>query len=95
MSIFSSIGHPDEFIWKKLTIDDKYINKWVRVIIHQPMFLSGAEKKNYSDVIEVYTSAKWLFNYFLKCAHETVEQGIYNSRVKKPSYALWRHKPSY
>ena len=45
MSIFSSIGHPDEFIWKKLTIDDKYINKRVRVIIHQPMFLSGAEKK--------------------------------------------------
>ena len=45
MSIFSSIEHPDEFIWKKLTIDDKYINKRVRVIIDQPMFLSGAEKK--------------------------------------------------
>ena len=37
--------HPDEIIWNKLTIDDKYINKRVWFIIHQAMSVSGAEKK--------------------------------------------------
>ena len=37
------------------------------------MSLGDAEKKKYSDVIEVYASAKWLFYYFQKCVRETME----------------------
>ena len=36
---------PDGVIWKKLTIDDKYINEQVWLFIHQTMFLSGVVKK--------------------------------------------------
>ena len=38
-------AHPEGVIWKKLTIDDKYINKQVWLFIHQAMFVSDIEKK--------------------------------------------------
>ena len=58
MPILSFIGHTlTEFFGKKLTMDDKYINKRVWVLIHQTMSLSGVEKKI----------------TFKKCVHETVK----------------------
>ena len=38
-------AHPDGVIGKKLTIDDKYINKPVWRFIHQDVFLIGVDKK--------------------------------------------------
>ena len=38
-------AHPEGVIWKKLTIDDKYINKRVLIFMHQTMSLNGVEKK--------------------------------------------------
>ena len=57
-------AHHEGVTWKKLITDDKYINKRVCLFINQTMSLRRVEKKNYSDVIEVHTPAKWLFNYF-------------------------------
>ena len=45
MSIFSFIKHLDGVVWKKLTIDEKYINKPVSLFIHQNTSLSVVEKK--------------------------------------------------
>ena len=35
------------------------------------MFLKCVEKENHYNVNEVHTIAKWLFDYFRKCVHET------------------------
>ena len=65
--------HPDGVICKKLTINNKYINKQLLLFINQTMSVSGIAKKKYLDEIEVHTCAKQLFNYFSKCVHETKE----------------------
>ena len=58
-------ANPEGGVWEKLTTDGKYINKRVSLFIHQAKSLSGVEKKkNYSDVIYIHTSAKWLFDFF-------------------------------
>ena len=55
---------------KNLTIDDKFINKRVRLFIHQTMCLKGIEKKKlwrrHNKV------AKW-FNYFQKIEKQPPE----------------------
>ena len=58
-------AHPDGVIWKKLTIDEKYINKRVLQTFYTLNYVSKRcwKEKNYSNVNEVYTSAKWVFNY--------------------------------
>ena len=38
-------AHPDEVIWRKVTIDDKHISNQVGLFIHQTMSSSGVEKK--------------------------------------------------
>ena len=55
--------HPDGVIYN-LTIDEKFINKQVRLFIHQPMCLKRHEKKKL--LVRHDKVAKWLFNYFKK-----------------------------
>ena len=45
-------AHPDEVIWSKLKIGDKYINKQVWLFIHQTMFVSRLGSKNCYDVMK-------------------------------------------
>ena len=53
--------HPDGVVIENLIIDDKFINKRLRLSIHQTMSLKRVEKeKILGRQIKV---AKWLFNY--------------------------------
>ena len=49
-------AHPDGVIWKKMTIDDKYINKRVWIFTHQTMFVSDIKKKKLLWRYDVHTS---------------------------------------
>ena len=56
-------GTPWRSYLENLTIDDKCINKRVRLFIHQTMCLKRVGKKK---LLGRHKVAKWLFNYFLK-----------------------------
>ena len=72
MSISSFIGHTlTELFGKKLTIDDKYINKRVWFFIHQTKYKWSWEEKIVMT-FEVHTS-KWLFNYFQKMCSRKIK----------------------
>ena len=45
MPIFSFIGYTLTELFRKLTIDDRFINKRLRLFIYQTMYLKRVEKK--------------------------------------------------
>ena len=55
-------AHTDRGTWKKLTIDDKYINK--QLFIHQTMFVSDIKKKK--NVMTSMTFTPLYNGYFTK-----------------------------
>ena len=67
-------AHPDGVIWKKLTIDDKYINKRVWLFLHQIKFVNGVETKEILWRYDVHTSPKRLFNYSRKMCSQNWEK---------------------
>ena len=63
--------HPDRVIIRNLTIDGKFINKRVRLFIHQTMSLKRVEKEK---ILGRHNKvAKWLFNYFKKIQKQLPE----------------------
>ena len=45
MPIFNFIGYTQTIYLENLTIDEKFINKRVRIFIHQTMYLKIEKKK--------------------------------------------------
>ena len=63
-------AHPDEVIWKKLTIGEKHINKRVRLFIHH-ICLKRVKKKLSGRNNKVISLKSVAVNTFAKCVYET------------------------
>ena len=61
MPIFSFLGYTLTQKFKKLTIDDKFINKRVRLFIHQTMCLKRVQEKKL--LVPHNKVVKWLFTF--------------------------------
>ena len=64
MPFFSFLGYTLMELFRKPTIDDKLINKRVRLFINQMIYLRRVEKKK---ILTRHNKvAKWLVNFFYK-----------------------------
>ena len=79
MPIFSSIGYTLMESFRKLIMDCKFINKRVRLFIHQKMCLERFEKEKI--LVRHNNLAKCLFNYFFKKNTETPREVFYKKAV--------------